>query len=213
MILGHWCPICGPFDPRSWKAPVTSALYWPTPTGKNGAVTTSGAYGPAEDETCRRFVLSALEQAGWRAGQIRAAYPVNRGRIRATAHAHRQDRPLIADYVLEHSDGLPLAVIEAKRWRRDPAAGFEQVKRYAELLDVPFAYYTDGDRILELDSRAGRLAEIGTFPSPGQLWHRYRDDRDLAEPARDRLASAPFNPELRNWDGTPKQPQIGRAHV
>lgn len=170
-------------------------------------MTTSGAYGPLEDETCRRFVLPALERAGWRDGQIRAAYPVNRGRIRATAHLHRQDRPLIADYVLEHSDGLPVAVIEAKRSRRDPADGFEQVKRYAELLDVPFAYATNGRRILELDSRTGWLAEIGKFPSPGELWRRYIDDRDLTGPVRDRLASAPFNPKLRNWDGTPKQPR------
>lgn len=170
-------------------------------------MTTSGAHGPAEDETCRRFVLPALERAGWRDDQIRAAYPVNRGRIRATAHLHRQDRPLIADYVLEHSDGLPVAVIEAKRSRRDPADGFEQVKRYAELLDVPFAYSTNGHRILELDARTGRLTEIGKFPSPGELWRRYMDDRDLTEPAQDRVASAPFNPKLRNWDGTPKQPR------
>ena len=84
---------------------------------------------------------------------------VNRGRIRATARLHRQDRPLIADYVLQHSDGLPVAVIEAKRSRRDPSEGFEQAKRYAELLDVPFAYATNGHRILELDARVGRLSE------------------------------------------------------
>lgn len=160
-----------------------------------------------EDETCRWFVLPALERAGWLDGQIRAAYPVNRGRIRATAHLHRQDRPLIADYVLEHSEGLPVAVIEAKRSRRDPADGFEQVKRYAKLLDVPFAYSTNGHRILELDSRTGRLTDAGKFPSPGELWRRYTGGRDLEEPARERLASAPFNPNLRNWDGTPKRPR------
>src|ERR1700683_4674235 len=111
-------------------------------SGKNGVVTAS-AYGPLEVETCRDFVLPALESAGWADEQVKSQYRINRGRIRATARLHRQDRPLIADYVLQYSDGVPIAVIEAKRSRRDPADGFEQVKRYAQLLDVPFAYATN----------------------------------------------------------------------
>jgi type I restriction enzyme, R subunit len=174
--------------------------------GKNRGVTPPSPYDPLEDETCRRFVLPALEVVGWTPDQVKAAYPVTRGRIRAMAQLHRQDRPLIADYVLEHSDGLPVAVIEAKRSRRDPADGFEQVKRYAQLLDVPFAYATNGRRILELDARAGRLSEIDVFPSPDELWRRYKDDRDLTTQERDRIAAAAFKPK-RNWDGTPTQPR------
>jgi type I restriction enzyme, R subunit len=169
---------------------------------------TSRFQNPLEDETCRRFVLPALkEQAGWHDDQIRPQYPINRGRIKATARRHRQERPLIADYVLEYSDGLPIAVIEAKRSRRDLADGFEQVKRYAELLDVPFAYSTNGHRILELDARTGRLDEIDRFPSPQELWARYREDRDLTDPTRDTLASAPLSPAVRNWDGSYKEPR------
>jgi type I restriction enzyme R subunit len=173
-------------------------------SGKNGVVTVS-AYGPLEEETCRQFVLPALESAGWTDEQVKSQYRINRGRIRATARLHRQDRPLIADYVLQHSDGLPVAVIEAKRSRRDPADGFEQVKRYAELLDVPFAYATNGHRILELDARVGRLSEIRQFPSPRELWRRYKGDRDITDPEQERLASASLDAKLRNWDGTPKE--------
>ena len=163
---------------------------------------------PLEDETCRRFVLPALtERAGWQEDQIRPQYRINRGRISATARRHRQERPLIADYVLEYSDGLPIAVIEAKRYRKDPADGLEQVKRYAELLDAPFAYSTNGARILELDSFTGRLEEIPEFPSPEQLWARYRRGRGLTDPAQAALASAPLDATLRNWDGTPKEPR------
>ena len=121
---------------------------------------TPSSYGPSEDETCRQFVLPALDLAGWKEEQIQVQHRINKGRIRATARLHRQERPLIADYVLEYSDGLPIAVIEAKRLLRDPADGFEQVKRYAELLDVPFAYVTNGQRIVELDARAGTVREI-----------------------------------------------------
>lgn len=169
---------------------------------------TSRFQDPLEDETCRRFVLPALtERAGWHEDQIRGQYPINRGRIRATARRHRQERPLIADYVLEYSDGLPIAVIEAKRSRRDPADGFEQVKRYAELLDVPFAYTTNGHRILELDARTGRVTEVGEFPSPQELWARYRQERGLTDDRHAALASSPLNSAVRNWDGTPKDPR------
>lgn len=175
-------------------------------SSKNKTVT-SRFQDPLEDETCRRFVLPALEQAGWQEDQIRPQYPINRGRIRATARRHLQERPLKADYVLSHSDGLPIAVIEAKRSRRDPADGFEQVKRYARLLDVPFAYTTNGHRILELDAQTGHLAEIPEFPSPRELWSRYRREWDLTDDRQAGLASAPLNSTLRNWDGTPEEPR------
>ena len=168
---------------------------------------TPSSYGPGEDETCRQFVLPALDRAGWKEEQIRVQHPINRGRIRATARLHRQERALIADYVLEYSDGLPIAVIEAKRLFRDPADGFEQVKRYAELLDTPFAYTTNGQRIIELDAHAGRVRDTLGFPSPEALWARYLKERELADDTAGELASAPLNASLRNWDGTPKTPR------
>jgi type I restriction enzyme R subunit len=152
-------------------------------------------------------VLPALETAGWTENQVKAQYRINQGRIRATTRFHRQDRALIADYVLEYSDGLPIAVVEAKRSHRDAYDGVEQVKRYAELLDVPFAYATNGHRIIELDSRTGLSGERIGFPTPADLWQRYKDDRDITAPTGDRIASAPLNAKLRNWDGTPKQPR------
>ncbi|MEW9530813.1 EcoAI/FtnUII family type I restriction enzme subunit R [Microbispora sp. NPDC049125] len=163
--------------------------------------------GPLEDETCKRFVLPALAQAGWSTEQIKGQYRISRGRIQPTARRHRQERPLIADYLLEYSDGLPLAVVEAKRSRRDPADGFEQVKRYAELLDVPFAYTTNGRRTIEIDSCTGLTHEITEFPSPEELWSRYCAHRGLADDLQVALASAPLNQNVRNWDNTPKEPR------
>ncbi|MFI6991800.1 EcoAI/FtnUII family type I restriction enzme subunit R [Nonomuraea wenchangensis] len=168
---------------------------------------TSSSGNPTEDETCKRFVLPALVRTGWNVeDQVKSQYRINRGRIQPTARRHHQQRPLIADYVLEYSDGLPLAVVEAKRSRTDPAEGFEQAKRYAELLDAPFAYSTNGTRTIEIDYRTGLISEISEFPTPEQLWARYRDDRSLADDAHADMASAPFI-LTRNWDGTPKNPR------
>lgn len=171
-------------------------------------MTPPNPYGPLEDETCRRFVLpKVIDQAGWERDRVRAAYPVNRGRITPTRSLHRQDRPLIADYVLEHSDGLPIAVIEAKRSSKDPADGVEQAKRYARLLDVPFAYSTNGQYFIEVDGRTGLLTRRADFPAPEELWVRYKDERGIDGAAEDGLAAAPLSSQLRNWDGTPKAPR------
>lgn len=152
-------------------------------------------------------MLPALDRAGWKEQQIRVQYRITRGRIRATARLHRQERPLIADYVLEHSDGLPIAVIGAKRLLRAPADGFEQVKRYAELLDAPFAYATNGQLTSELQARTGKARDVPGFPSPEALWARYLKDRELADDVASELASASLSPALRNWDGTPMMPR------
>jgi type I restriction enzyme R subunit len=53
------------------------------------------------------------------------------------------------DYVLWGDDGLPLAVVEAKRTRRDPKVGQQQAKLYADCLETkykrrPVMFYTNG---------------------------------------------------------------------
>jgi type I restriction enzyme R subunit len=53
------------------------------------------------------------------------------------------------DYVLRGDDGKPLALIEAKRTRRDPRAGQQQAKLYADCLETqygqrPVIFYTNG---------------------------------------------------------------------
>lgn len=156
-----------------------------------------------EDETCRRFVLPALKvTAGWRDEQIRAQYPISKGRIRATALLFRQEAPLRADYLLEYSDGLPIAVVEAKRAHKNAADGLEQVKRYAELLDVPFGYATNGQQIIELDRTTGKIREISAFPAPAELWDRYRTVRDIPDGGPADVTTAPLD-----RTGTPADPR------
>jgi type I restriction enzyme, R subunit len=161
-----------------------------------------------EDETCRRFVLPALkEAANWPDERIKREFRINDGRIRATTRLFRQDQPLRADYVLEYAADLPVAVVEAKRWRTDAADGLEQAKRYAKLLDVPFAYSTNGKKIIEFDFAAGTETTVAGFPTPDQIWQRYRVAKGLSSEAEIAVTLAPFDQTLRNWDQTPKRPR------
>ncbi|MGH3158831.1 MAG: DEAD/DEAH box helicase family protein [Streptosporangiaceae bacterium] len=161
-----------------------------------------------EDETCRRFVLPALKEAsGWPDERIKREFQINDGRIRATTRLFRRDAPLRADYVLEYAGDLPVAVVEAKRWRKDAADGLEQAKRYAKLLDVPFAYSTNGKKIIEFDFAAGTETVIAGFPTPEQLWQRYRAAKGLSSEAEVAATLVPFDQTLRNWDNTAKRPR------
>src|SRR5688572_10922484 len=95
-----------------------------------------------------------------------------RGRKTTRSEAKR------ADYILFYKPNIPLAVVEAKDNTHSVGAGMQQALRYAEILDVTFAYSSNGDAFLEHDRTATsgtvtREFPLDQFPTPEQLWNRY----------------------------------------
>ena len=83
-----------------------------------------------------------------------------------------------ADYVLYHKPNQPLAIVEAKDNNHPVGGGMQQALEYAEILDVPFVYSSNGDAFLEHDrtKKSGvvtREIPMDQFPSPEELWARY----------------------------------------
>lgn len=170
------------------------------------------AVSPLEKDTCRDYVVPRLEAAGW-GGRFVEQYPITDGKIvpverhRRRGRDHTRDRPLRADYVLEIEPGFPIAVVEAKREHRLPADGLQQGKRYAELIDLPFAYATNGVGIVEHDYDTGADTTLDGFPSPDELWGRYRAWKGLTEELALDTVILPFNRDLRLSDGRVKEPR------
>jgi type I restriction enzyme, R subunit len=84
-----------------------------------------------------------------------------------------------ADYILCYKPNIPIAVIEAKDNNHSVGAGMQQALDYAEVLDVPFAYSSNGDGFLEHDRTASsgaveREFALDQFPTPEELWARLR---------------------------------------
>uniref|UniRef100_UPI003D89BC1F EcoAI/FtnUII family type I restriction enzme subunit R n=1 Tax=Gordonia sp. B7-2 TaxID=3420932 RepID=UPI003D89BC1F len=129
--------------------------------------------GPLERDTCRDYVLPALIAAGWSDDQIRPEFPVTAKRILTAAGATRDLGDGRVDYVLEVIPGVPVAVVEAKREYRNAADGLQQAVRYAQQLDVPLAYATNGDSIIERDMRSGRERHVSSFVTPPEAADRY----------------------------------------
>ncbi len=165
-------------------------------------------HGPTEADTCRDYVVPRLKETGWDDDQIVEQYRITDGRVLSVGKKHRRDAPLRADYVLEYRPGFPIAVVEAKRSYAIPGKGLQQAKRYASLLDVPFAYSTNGKGIIEDDRNTGiERDDLVGFPSPEVLWARYREWRGIDDEVAGDALLRPFNRALRNPDGSVKEPR------
>jgi type I restriction enzyme R subunit len=166
----------------------------------------SGA-GLNEQETCQDYVVPALVAAGWSPEQIIEQYPITDGRIVQAGKRHKRARPLRADYVLEYRPGLPVAVVEAKRSYSEPGKGMQQGKRYARLLDLPLAYATNGNGIVEDDRHTGHETFPAHFPIPDEAWQRFQAFKRIATDEVAAGVLAPFNRALRTSTGAVKEPR------
>ncbi len=153
-----------------------------------------------------------LERSEW-GGRFVEQYPVTDGKIVPVQRRgprtrdHRRERPLRADYVLEIEPGFPIAVVEAKREYKLPSDGLQQAMRYAQMLDLPFAYATNGKGIVEHDYDTGLERDLAAFPKPEQLWQRYRAWKGIADDAAADTLLLPFNRDLRLPDGRVEEPR------
>jgi len=129
----------------------------------------------SEADTCRKFVVPKLYAAGWTDDQILEQRSFTDGRIMVAGSKIWRKAPKRADYLLRHPSGSMLAVVEAKALHKTPADGLQQAKQYAQMLDLQFAYATNGEGIVEFDFLKGTETVIETFPSPDELWNRLKD--------------------------------------
>ena len=136
-----------------------------------------------EEATCRQYVVPRLEMAGWTVdgGHTYTEQDIfTDGRIVVTGGMTMRQAKKRTDYLLRYTRDFPLAVVEAKRDYKLPGEGMQQAKDYADLLDLPFAYSTNGHGVVEFDRFTGLEVERDDFPTPEELWVRYRDGRKLA---------------------------------
>jgi type I restriction enzyme R subunit len=130
----------------------------------------------SEADTCRKYVVPKLQAAGWddEPHSIAEQRTVTDGRIVPVGKGFVRKPPRRVDYLLRYERSFPLAVVEAKAVWKSAGEGMQQAKEYAELLGLKFAYATNGEEILEFDYFTGKEAIVSSYPTPAQLWARYR---------------------------------------
>lgn len=134
----------------------------------------------SERDICTKFIAPALQKAGWDDSfHIREEVLLTRGRLEVRGQSVRRAAPHRVDYVLYGKPNLPIAVIEVKSNQHSVSSGMQQARIYADMLDVPFCYCSNGDAFIEYDrtvtsGSCEREIPLDAFPSPADLLQRFK---------------------------------------
>lgn len=167
-----------------------------------------------ESEIRSEFITPALKNNGWRLEiTYREEYPITQGQIIA-GKTLKRNAPLRADYVLFYRPNVPLAVVEAKDNKHNIADGMQQALKYAGMLDVPFAFSSNGDGFifhnkLEKVGKVETFLNLSDFPSPEKLWEMYKAGKSISED-RQKIINQPYY--LENPEKLPRYYQINAVN-
>ena len=187
----------------------------------------------SEADIAAKFITPAILIAGWdEMTQIRREYPLTPGPVivRGNMSSRNKKKSKRADYLLQMKKGLPVAVVEAKSNNFPPSYGMQQALGYADIPGIPSAFSSNGDTFASHNKAAEPDEDIETeiplehFPSPEELWQRYRrfdpsaaeqhnlslDEPEAAEPlAPDYEAPNDDSLVLQSYydDGSGKEPR------
>lgn len=125
----------------------------------------------SETDIISKFILPAVKNAGWDdLVQIRQEVKLRDGKIVVRGKLASRIKVKSADIVLYHKPNLPLAVIEAKANKHAISKGMQQGLDYANLLDVPFVFASNGDGFIFHDKTNPQQLEseivLSDFPTP-----------------------------------------------
>lgn len=154
----------------------------------------------SESDICDRYITPALTRAGWASNRWRREFGFTDGKIIVRGKLVARGKRKRLDYLLFHTPDLPIALIEAKDNNHGVGAGMQQALAYAEKLDVPFVFSSNGDGFLFHDRTSTfdaieQALGLGDFPSPDELWAHYRNWRNL-DVSADELVTSPNYAEV-----------------
>ncbi len=131
----------------------------------------------SEEDIKLRFITPAIFQKGWSFDDITMETKVKLtdGKINIKGNIVVRERPKFADYVLYFNRATPIAIVEAKDAKHSVSHGLQQAKQYAEMMDVPFAYSSNGLGFQEFDFLTGQERELAMdeFPTKEELYQRF----------------------------------------
>lgn len=162
----------------------------------------------SESDICAKFITPAIIQAGWdEIQQIRREVTLTPGPIvvRGSMSSRNKKKKKFADYVLSWEPGVPVAVVEAKDNNHTVSYGLQQALGYAEILEVPSAFSSNGDAFASHNKVPANGEDIetefplGLFPQPQELWLRYKKIRGIEDNA-ERLVVQPYHEDLSGKD-------------
>jgi len=164
----------------------------------------------SESDICDLFISPAIKNAGWDPMlQIRREVTLTPGPVivRGNMSSRNKKKKKFADYVLSKEPGVPIAVVEAKDNKHSVSQGMQQALGYAEILQVPSVFSSNGDAFASHNKLPLNGEDIETqlplesFPPPVDLWQRYKSYRGMQD-QDEKLLIEPYHS-----DGSGKEPR------
>ena len=148
----------------------------------------------SEEDIKLNYITPALQSRGWKDKiTMETKVSFTDGKINLKGNFVFREKPKRADYILYLSANNPIAVVEAKDNSHSVSHGLQQAMTYARILDVPFAYSSNGDGFIEHDFLTGQEREFGLdeFPTEQELVARFKLESELT-PSQEKVLQQPY---------------------
>jgi type I restriction enzyme R subunit len=155
----------------------------------------------SEQDICDLYITPAIKNAGWdQLKQVRREFPLTPGPIgvRGDLSFRRKHKRKYADYALFWEPGVPIGIVEAKNNNIKASHGMQQALGYADILEVPSAFSSNGDTFASHNKVAEPPEDVETefpldqFPPPKLLWQRYKKHHNFSDEIED-IVLQPFH--------------------
>ncbi len=133
----------------------------------------------SEEDIKLNFITPALVAKGWQDKiTMETTVQFTKGKINIKGNLVKRDAPKKADYILYINANNPIAIVEAKDNKHMVSYGLQQAMTYAKMMDIPFAYSSNGDGFTEHDFLTGkeRHLALNDFPTYNELCDRYKSE-------------------------------------
>ena len=136
----------------------------------------------SEEDIKLQYITPAIT-AKWDIKKITMETNITDGKINLKGNFVTREKPKRADYVLYLNSNNPIAIVEAKDNKHSISHGLQQAMAYASMLDIPFAYSSNGDGFFEHDFLTGKERELDLdeFPTEQELYCRYKNGANNGE--------------------------------
>lgn len=139
----------------------------------------------SEEDIKLRYITPAIMAKGWSVNDITMETKVKLtdGKINLRGNLVARGKAKYADYMLYYNRANPIAIVEAKDANHSVSFGMQQAKEYCEMMDVPFAFSSNGFGFQEYDFLTGkeRSLSMDEFPTKEELYQRYLSESNDGE--------------------------------
>lgn len=152
----------------------------------------------SERDICTKYITPAIKNAGWNTDvQMLEEVTFTDGRIYVKGKLTTRGKRKRADYILYYKPDIPIAIIEAKDNNHSIGSGIQQAIEYAQILDIPSVFTSNGDgfifhdRTVKEGNREIEL-DLDSFPHPNVLWEKYKRYKGIETPEQEQIIAQDY---------------------